>query len=146
MIVDPRPRTRALVVEDHQSFLEFVSAIAGSCPNVEIIGQVQDGLSAVHRAERLQPDVILLDIGLPCLNGMEAARRIWGVAPDAKIIFVTQENSADVMQAAFELGNAWGYVMKIHAGVELPLALNAVVNGKKFFGNALEQMVEGDLS
>ena len=131
-------RTRTLVVEDHRVFLDFITATARDCPNVEVIGEVQDGFSAVQRAAQLQPDLILLDVGLPGLNGIDAARRIRSVAPDSRIIFVTQESSADIVEAAFALG-AWGYIMKIHAGVELPLALNAVVEGKKFFGNGLQQ-------
>ena len=131
-------RIRTLVVEDHKAFLDFISETARNCPNVEVIGEVQDGFSAVQRAAQLQPDLILLDIGLPGLNGIDAARRIRSVAPGAKIIFVTQECSPDIVQAAFDLG-AWGYVMKIQAGVELRLALNAVVKGNKFFGDAFQQ-------
>jgi DNA-binding NarL/FixJ family response regulator len=131
-------RIRTLVVEDHKAFLDFITATARNCASVEVIGEVQDGFSAVQRAAQLQPDLILLDIGLPGLNGIDAARRIRSVSPDSRIIFVTQESSPDIVEAAFTLG-AWGYVMKIHAGVELPLALNAVVKGNKFFGNGLPQ-------
>jgi DNA-binding response OmpR family regulator len=86
---------------------------------------VSDGLEAVRKAEELQPDLILLDVGLPDLNGIEAARLIRKVSLKSKIIFVSQESSPGVMQEAFHLG-ALGYVTKAHAGVELLAAVEAV--------------------
>jgi DNA-binding NarL/FixJ family response regulator len=79
----------------------------------------------------LRPDLILLDIGLPALNGIEAARRIRTLAPECKILFVSQESSADVMREALRLG-AHGYVVKAHAGSELLPAVEALLKNRLF--------------
>ena len=127
---------RILVVDDHDPFRRFVvSALAGQ-ENLQVIGEVKDGLQAVQQAEILQPDMILLDIGLPGLNGIEAASQIRQVASDARIIFVTQEASPEVVQKAFRLG-AWGYVIKARAGAELLAAVQAVSQGRQFFSDGL---------
>jgi DNA-binding NarL/FixJ family response regulator len=90
-------------------------ATLGNNPNIRIICEVSDGAQAVKKANELQPDLILLDIGLPSLNGIEAARQIRGLSPKSKIIFVTQETSPEVVTEALEAG-ASGYVVKTDAG------------------------------
>ena len=96
--------SRVLVVEDFEPFRRvLISALAG-VSGLDIVGEVADGLEAVRQAERLQPDLILLDIGLPALNGIEAARRIHKLVPECKILFLSQESSADVVQEAFNSG------------------------------------------
>jgi len=87
--------------------------------DLQVICEASDGLEAVHSAEELKPDLILLDIGLPTLNGIEAARQIRQLCPESKIIFVSQESDADIVQEALSFG-ALGYVVKTMAGVELP--------------------------
>jgi len=76
--------TRIIVVEDHEPFRRFVCSALGKRPELQIVSEVSDGLEAVHKFEELQPDLILLDIGLPTLNGIDAARRIRKVAPTPK--------------------------------------------------------------
>lgn len=122
---------RVLVVEDYEPFRRFVCSTLRKRPELQIVGEVSDGLEAVQKAEELQPDLITLDIGLPTLNGIEAARRIRKVAPQSKIIFVSQESSADVVQEALRSG-ALGYVLKPHAGSELLAAVGAVCEGGRF--------------
>ena len=95
---------RILVVEDYEPFRRFVCSTLGKTPELQIIGEASDGLEAVQKAEELQPDLILLDIGLPTLNGIEAARRIRKLSPESKILFVSQESSADVVQEALSVG------------------------------------------
>ena len=97
---------------------------------MQIVDEVSDGLKAIQQAERLHPDLILLDIGLPTVNGIEAARRIHESIPECKILFLSQESSADVVQAALELG--LGYVLKSHAGSDLLPAVEAVRVGRRF--------------
>jgi DNA-binding NarL/FixJ family response regulator len=125
------PCLRVLLVEDSQPFLHFVSSALQEVPGLQIVGEVSDGLEAAQQAERLQPDLILLDIGLPTLDGIKAARRIHKLVPECKILFLSQESSADVVQEAFNSG-AQGYVVKVHAGSELLAALEAVRQGRQF--------------
>jgi DNA-binding NarL/FixJ family response regulator len=127
---------RVLVVDDHEPFRRFVCSTLGKNPELQVIGEVSDGLEAVHKVEELQPDLIVLDIGLPTLNGIEAARRIRKLAPESKILFVSQESSADVVQEALRLG-ALGYVVKSHAGSELLAAVEAIRQGRQFVGTGL---------
>ena len=103
---------------------------------MQVICEASDGLEAVQKAEELRPDLILLDIGLPKINGLEAARRIRLLVPDTKILFLTQESSADVVRAALSLG-AVGYVVKARAGTELLAAVQAVLRGERFVSSGL---------
>jgi DNA-binding NarL/FixJ family response regulator len=98
---------------------------------LQVICEVSDGLEAVQKAQELQPDLILLDIGLPGLNGIEVARKIRKLVPQSKILFVSQESSADVIKEALSLG-AMGYVIKARAASELLAAVDAVRTGGRF--------------
>jgi len=134
---------RILVVEDFAPFRQFIRSTLGERPDLQIIGEVSDGLEAVQKAEELKPDLIVLDIGLPSLNGFEAARRIRKVAPETKILFVSQESSADVVQEALSLG-ALGYVVKTHAGSDLLAAVESVCEGRQFVGSGVSGLVSAD--
>jgi DNA-binding NarL/FixJ family response regulator len=122
---------RVLVVEDFTPFRQFILSTLAKMRGVEVVAEVSDGLEAVQKAVELQPDLILLDIGLPTLNGFEAARQIRKLVPESKIIFLSQESSADVVQDALSIG-AWGYVVKTKAGTGLLAAVEAVMSGKRF--------------
>src|ERR1700720_1700779 len=102
---------RVLIVDDFDPWRGFLFEQLRQRPNIRVIDQASDGLEAVQKAEELQPDLILLDISLPALNGIEAARRIRKLSPQSKILFVSQESSADVIEEALSLG-AMGYVIK----------------------------------
>ena len=127
--------TRVLVAEDFAPFRQFIRSTLVERTDLQVISEVADGLEAVQKAEELKPDLILLDIGLPTLNGIEAARQIRKLAPESKIIFLTQESSTDVMQEAISLG-AWGYVVKARAATDLLAAVGAVIPGEHFVGSA----------
>jgi len=124
---------RVLIVDDHEAFRRFTCSMLGEIAELQIVGEAADGLEAVHKAEELRPDLIVLDIGLPQLNGMEAARRIRKLSPNSKILMMSQESSADVVQTALREG-AKGYVVKMDAGSELLRAVNAVIRGEPFTG------------
>jgi len=128
--------SRVLVVEDYEPFRRMLTRTLAGVLGLQIVGEVSDGLEATQQAERLQPDLILLDIGLPTLDGIEAARRIHKSIPECKILFVSQESSADVAQEAFNSG-AQGYVVKGQAGSELLAALEAVRQGRQFISHGL---------
>jgi DNA-binding NarL/FixJ family response regulator len=127
---------RVLVVEDFAPFSQFIRSTLAVRPDLLVIGEASDGLEAVHRAEELKPDLILLDIGLPTLNGIEAARQIRQLCPESKIIFVSQESDADIVQEALSFG-ALGYVVKTMAGGELLTAIKAACGGRLFVGGGL---------
>jgi DNA-binding NarL/FixJ family response regulator len=128
---------RVLVVEDFEPFRRFVCSTLGKGFHLQVIGQLSDGLDAVQKAAELKPDLILLDIGLPSLNGIAAGRRIRKLAPDSKIIFVSQESSPDMVHEALSFG-ALGYVLKARAGIDLLAAVEAVVQGRQFVSSCLQ--------
>jgi CheY-like chemotaxis protein len=124
------------VVDDYEPFRRVVVSMLRKHSELEIIGEASNGLEAVQKAEELEPDLILLDIGLPRLNGIEAARRIRKFSPKSKILFVSQESSADVVQVALSLG-ALGYVVKTDARKDLLAAVEAVLQDRLFLGSGL---------
>lgn len=127
---------RILVVDDYKPWHDFVSTMLWCQPELQIIGRVSDGLEAVQQAQQLQPDLILLDIGLPTLNGIEAARRIQKLSPTSKILFVSENRSADIAEEALRTG-AGGYVVKSDAAGELLPAIKVVLAGKRFISASL---------
>jgi len=124
---------RVLVVEDHEPFRRFVCSTLENRTEFQVICEASDGLEAVHRAKELHPDLIVLDIGLPSLNGIEVARRIRKLSTESKILFVSQESSADVVREALGTG-ARGYVVKTDAGSDLLEAVDAILRGGQFVG------------
>jgi DNA-binding NarL/FixJ family response regulator len=122
---------RILVVDDFADWRGFVLAKLRENCSLQVVGVVSDGLEAILKAKELQPDLVLLDIGLPLLDGIGAARRIREVAPKSKILFLSQELDPDVARAALNAGGH-GYVVKLDADRELFPALEAVMLGKKF--------------
>jgi DNA-binding NarL/FixJ family response regulator len=107
-------------------------------PELDVIAEAGDGLEAVQKAQELSPDLIILDIGLPNLNGLEAANRIRQVAPDAAIVFLTENSDKAVVQAALSTG-ARGYVLKTDAGRELLRAVAGVLGGDNFVSSGIER-------
>lgn len=127
---------RVLVVDDYEPWRRFVCLALRVRPAWQVIREASDGLEAVQSAKELQPDLIVLDIGLPTINGIEAARRIRRDAPTAKILFLSENQSCDIVEEAFRLG-ADGYVVKSNAAKELLPALEAVLQGKRFLRRIL---------
>ncbi len=127
---------RILVVEDFEPFRAFVTSALEQHPELEIIGEVSDGLEAVGRAAELRPDLILLDVSLPSLNGIAAARRIREHSPQSKILFVSGDQSPDIIEQALSTG-AGGYLVKSDAGRELFVAVAAVLQGRHFLCSSL---------
>jgi DNA-binding NarL/FixJ family response regulator len=127
---------RVLVVDDYQPWRRFVCSTLQRVAEFEVIGEVSDGPEAIEKAQELQPDLILLDIGMPTLNGIEAARQIRERCPKSKILFVSENRSPDIAQAALNTG-AGGYVVKSDANSELLSAIKAVLEGRRFISASL---------
>jgi DNA-binding NarL/FixJ family response regulator len=130
------PAVRVLVVEDFEPFRRLICSMLSKIPGLQIVGEVSDGLEAVRKAEELQPDLILLDVGLPTLNGVEAARRIRKLAPASRIVFVTQESDRELVREALSLG-ARGWVVKTMVASNLLTAVDAALDGRQFLSGGL---------
>lgn len=127
---------RVLVVDDFAPWRGFVRSMLERRPLLEIIGEVADGLEAVYKSQELQPDLILLDIGLPTLHGIEAARRIRELSSKSKILFTSEDRFPEMVKEALETG-AGGYLLKFDAVDELLPAVEAVLQGKQFVSASL---------
>jgi CheY-like chemotaxis protein len=127
---------RILVVDDYEPFRRFICSTMEQRLGLQVIGEASDGLEAVQKSQELQPDLIVLDLGLPKLSGIEAAGQIHKLSPESKILIVSQECSTDVAQEAFSAG-VLGYVVKAHAGNELLTAVEAVRQGRRFISSGL---------
>jgi DNA-binding NarL/FixJ family response regulator len=123
-------------VEDFERFRRFICSILQQ-RNAFQITEASDGLEALQRIQDQSPDLILLDIGLPRLNGTEVARRVRKLAPSSRILFLTQESSSDVVREALSIG-ALGYVHKSHVRTDLLPAIEAALNGKRFVSSSLD--------
>ena len=123
-------------MDDFEPWRRAILAWLHTQPGFLVLCEASDGLEAVEKAGELQPDLILLDIGLPKLNGLEAAKRIRKLAPQSKILFVSQESSSDVIQEAFRVG-AQGYVHKANAESDLLAAVNQIIAGTQFVSAGL---------
>jgi DNA-binding NarL/FixJ family response regulator len=132
-----KPSIQALVVEDFAPFRQLVRAIFQAQAGLQVVCEVSDGLEAVQKARELQPDLVLMDIGLPSLNGIEAARRIRVTSPQSRLLFVSMERSLDVVREALQLG-ASGYVLKSEARADLLNAVNAALTGETFVSPRLK--------
>src|SRR3954463_11726670 len=120
---------RVLLADDHSLLLTaFERLLAGEC---EVVGQVTDGRALVTAAEQLKPDLIVLDISMPLLNGLEAGRQIKHKLRDVKLVFLTMNEDADLAAEAFRSG-ASGYLLKRSAASELTTAIREVMQGRSY--------------
>jgi CheY-like chemotaxis protein len=136
---------RILLADDYEGWRRQVRLLFQARPEWQVIAEALDGPEAIQKAEELKPDLIVLDIGLPKLNGIEAARRIRQFSPSSKIVFLSLYNSPDVVQAALSTG-ALGYVRKTDARNELLAAVDAVLQGEQFVSSSLKCCESTDTS
>ena len=123
--------TRVLVVDDHEQWRRYVVLTLGIKREIEIVGEAVDGITAIQKAKEHQPDLVILDMGLPDLSGIEVARQISLLSPKTKIVFLTMHDSQEVIAAALSAG-AYGYVLKSRAGRDLLPAIEAALAGNHF--------------
>jgi DNA-binding NarL/FixJ family response regulator len=131
----PLSTVRILVVDDYEPWRRFIASTLQKRPDLQIVGEGADGMEAIEKTQELQPDLILLDIGLPRLNGIKAALRIRECAPKARILFFTENSSPDIAEEALRTGD--GYIVKAGAAQELLPAVEAVLRGCKFVSTLL---------
>jgi len=132
----PLSSIRVLVVDDFEPWRHSVRSMLKGHTELRLAGEVADGLEAVQRASKLKPDLVLLDIGLPNLNGIETAKQIRQLVPATKILFLTLINDADVPLMALSSGGH-GYVLKSDAGSELLPAIEAVLQGEQYVSSGV---------
>ena len=135
-----RPRVRVLVVDDYEPWRHFIVATLQGQPELDVIAEASDGLEAVKGAQELRPDLILLDVGLPSLNGIEVARKLKAGANGARILFVSENRSREIVEEALRTG-AGGYVFKADANSDLLPAVRTVLAGGRFVSAALRACV-----
>ncbi len=124
-----RPRLRLLIADDHAIFADALRSYLEK--NFEVIGQVPDGLTLLDEAAKLKPDLVIVDVGMPVLNGIDAARRIKEITPKVKFIFLTMQDDPHLAAAALELGPV-AFVLKHSAGSELLKAIEEVMCGHSY--------------
>jgi DNA-binding NarL/FixJ family response regulator len=122
-------KPRVLLADDHRLLVEaFAKLLEAEC---EIVGHVGDGLALLEAAPKLKPDVVVLDVAMPLLNGLDAGRKLKEQMPDVRLIFVTMNEDPDLVVQAFRIG-ASGYLLKRSAGSELLLAIREVMERRHY--------------
>jgi len=127
---------RVLVVDDHEIARRGIRSVLSSDVSLDVVWEAADGEEAVQRAAEFHPSIILLDITLPRMSGIQAARRIHIVSPESRIIFLSQHDSIQIAKDALSAG-AQGYVVKSDAGLDLLTAIQAVYEGRQFVSRTL---------
>jgi len=127
---------RILVVDDFAAWRRFVNTLLTVTPEWQVHGEAASGVEAIARAQELQPDLVLLDINLPDINGIEVARQLQFVIPNAKIVFLTTEPSSHLVSTALRTG-ALGYLLKSQLVDELLPALESVFSGNRFISKGI---------
>jgi DNA-binding NarL/FixJ family response regulator len=122
------PRIRVLVADDHALVREGVRALLRPCDDIEVVGEAADGREAIEGARRLQPDVVLMDVAMPGLGGLEATMALQRDCPRARVLVLTQYEDAEYVSRFLKLGAA-GYVLKKTVGADLPAAIRAAHRG-----------------
>ncbi len=130
--------SKVLLADDFIAFRHYIRHVLMDHPVFEVVAEATDGLMAVQKAEEFQPDVILLDIAMPLMNGFEAARQIFVVSPKSKIVFLTEHESSAMVSHALSLG-AHGYLVKSHVSAELLPALKEIALGNIFISRKLKR-------
>jgi len=136
---DSQQGLTVLVADDNASFRQAVSSILVQLPDLDCLAEAADGAEAVAKAAEMKPDLVLLDMSLPGIHGVEAASRIRAVASNARILFLTQYDSPDFVEAALRAG-AQGFVLKIDAGTELLEAAKATLRGEQYTSSGIRPL------
>lgn len=137
------PTVRVLVVDDYAPWMNFVSAALETIPQFQVVGEAKDGLTALQKVVELNPDLVVLDIGLPDISGISVAQQIRDMAPNIRILFLSENTAPNIVRAALCTG-AQGYVVKSSAARELLPALDALLLDCYFVSAAANHFGPGD--
>jgi DNA-binding NarL/FixJ family response regulator len=129
--------SRILVVDDYKPWRHKICSLLEAKPEFRIVAECWNGVDAVERAGELKPNLITMDIGIPRLNGLEAAVRVAEVSPSSKVLFISEIAEPEVVSAAIDAG-ASGYLHKMRVGTELLPAVSAIIRGGCFFSPHIE--------
>jgi two-component system response regulator NreC len=135
-------KTRILLAEDHGTVREGIKMLVNAQPDMEVIGEASNGAVAVEEAQRLMPDMVVMDISMPELNGLKATKRLKRLCPDIKILTLTRHTDDGYLQQLLKAG-VNGYVLKQSAPTELISAIRAVNSGKSYLDPTIVQKVMG---
>ena len=122
---------KIIIAEDHTIVREGLRALLSSDPNLEVVGEVEDGREAIRLAERLEPDLVLMDLSMPRMSGMDAIREIKKRCPQTKVIVLTVHKTEEYVLASLDAG-AEGYVLKDASHAELSMSIHHVIKGKRY--------------
>ena len=128
--------TQILIADDHQILRQGLTALLHSQGDMTVVGQASDGRKAVELAQDLRPEIVVMDLGMPGLNGIDATRQILALLPDAQVIVLSARSDRQSVSEAFRAGAA-GYVLKDAAMEELVNAIHTVLSGEKYLGNKM---------
>lgn len=135
--------TKILLADDHELFLEGLAELMKKKPGLELVGQAKDGLQAIDKAAKIKPDIILMDISMPELNGIKALRKIFPVLPDVKAIMLSMYNSRELIVESLRAG-AQGYILKECTSEELYVAIQTVMAGNFYIARSSLAVVVED--
>ncbi len=134
---------KVLLVDDHTIVRQGIRALLESVPDIQIIGEAEDGKAAVEMAEKLRPNIMLVDISLPMLNGLEVTRRVRKKVPECKVLVLTMHENEMYVSQILRTG-ASGYLVKKTAVSELIMAIRSVHQGKAYFSPSISKIVLND--
>lgn len=133
-------KIKVMIADDHQLFREGIATLLFSAENIEVIAQAQDGADAIEKAKHFKPDVILLDIAMPVMNGIEATKKLKMIMPSVKTITVSMHSDKQYVKGALEAG-ADGYLLKNCTYRQLTDAIQSVYEGKKYLSQDITELV-----
>ena len=136
------PKKRIVIAEDHTILREGLRALLSAKPDYEIVGEAEDGNAAIHCVEKLKPNLVLMDLSMPRMNGMDAIKEIKKRSPETKVLVLTVHKTDEYIIATFQAG-ADGYVLKDSTHAELELAIQNVLSGKYFISPGISEKLIG---
>lgn len=140
------PKIRVLMVDDHTILRDGIRALLNLYDDIEIVGEASDGKDALTKVMRLRPDVVIMDIAMPGLGGLEATLEIRKISPESRVLVLSQHDNKEYVHSVLRAG-AYGYVLKKAAGSELVAAIRAVYRGESFLDPSIARtVIEGYLA